>query len=142
MLIVTTSHIKNNLDKIFFSHNLKVCQAMILRFVSHHKSVNQNAIARSLHLKKSTISEHIDNLVELGYIYKETSTNDKREKLIKISEEGEKINKIIETEFDEYNHKIKDKLGKDNYDFLVKTLESFIASEKSNMCNCLGKEEK
>ena len=88
------------------------------------------------------MSEHIDNLVELGYIYKENSTNDKREKLIKISEEGEKINKIIETEFDEYNHKIKDKLGKDNYDFLVKTLESFIASEKTNMCNCLGKEEK
>ena len=45
-------------------------------------------------------------------------------------------------ELDEKANGIKDKLGKDNYDFLVKTLESFIASEKTNMCNCLGKEEK
>ena len=54
----------------------------------------------------------------------------------------ERVESGSTSEFDEYNHKIKDKLGKDNYDFLVKTLESFIASEKTNMCNCLGKEEK
>ncbi|EHN15244.1 MULTISPECIES: MarR family winged helix-turn-helix transcriptional regulator [Clostridium] len=66
-------------------------QARILFVLTKFKELNINKLGEELSLSKSTLTSMLDRLEKLGYIRKRMNHLDRRETLINITEDGEKI---------------------------------------------------
>ena len=63
----------------------------VLMFLSKNSEVNQETIAKQLMIDKGAIAKTVSKLEKKGYIVRETNKDNHREKLIHLSEKGEKI---------------------------------------------------
>lgn len=69
--------------------------------LSKFKELNINKLGEELSLSKSTLTSMLDRLEKLGYIKKKLNHLDKRETLINITEDGEKIAETYSSIVDE-----------------------------------------
>lgn len=63
----------------------------ILIYIAEHDGPSLTEICKSCHLKKQTMTGHINELVKRGYLVKKTGEKDKRETRIYFTELGEKF---------------------------------------------------
>lgn len=80
-------------------------------------------IAELLGVSKPMVAAHISALEEKGYVYKETSSSDKRSFYIMPSDKAAVLVKNTETKLNQQLKAIENRLGKDNFDLLVKLLQ-------------------
>ncbi|SDO71251.1 MarR family winged helix-turn-helix transcriptional regulator [Clostridium gasigenes] len=85
---------KSNLD-------INNSQARILFVLSKFKELNINKLVQELSLSKSTLTSMLDRLEKLGYLKKKSNHLDKRETIINITEDGEKIAETYNSIVDE-----------------------------------------
>ena len=76
------------------------------------EGIIQEQLARSFHLNESTITRNLKKLEEKGFI---TRVQDKRSKRIEITEKGKKTAKKVMDYDEEWDEKIKEIIGDENY---------------------------
>lgn len=76
-------------------------------------------IAELLGVSKPMIATHISVLEEKDYIYKESSSSDKRSFYIKPTEKAQELVKKTEKKLNESLMKIENKLGKEKFNLLI-----------------------
>ena len=79
---------------------LSQCHALIE--VERKGELTLNQLADSLNLDKSTMSRNVDNLVNTGYMIRESAQDDRRTVVIRLSECGRSLVSGINTGMDDY----------------------------------------
>ena len=83
------------------------------------EGIIQEQLAQILHLNESTITRNLKKLEEKGFI---TRIQDKRTKRVEVTEKGAKTAKKVMDYDEEWDEKIKDLIGINEYDNLKDTL--------------------
>lgn len=71
--------------------NLTVEQWRILFYLWQTDGINQQELAKRANKEKSTMTRQIDVLEKKGFIFRQNALQDKRNKLLFLTEEGKKI---------------------------------------------------
>ncbi|MCG8326903.1 MAG: MarR family transcriptional regulator [Chitinophagales bacterium] len=71
--------------------NLTVEQWRILFYLWQSDGINQQELAKRANKEKSTMTRQIDVLEKKGFIFRQNALQDKRNKLLFLTEEGKKI---------------------------------------------------
>ena len=95
--------------------------------IYEHEGIIQEQLAQTFHLNESTITRNLNKLEDKGFIKR---IPDKRTKRIEITEKGAKTAQKVMDYDDEWDDKIKELVGRDEYnnfkDTLRKISEEFI----------------
>lgn len=109
--------------------NLTQVQIIYYLTTNKDKVVYQKDIGEALRLKKSSITEHLDYLEDVGYIERVQEENDKRKNSIKLSAEALKKENEIQAVLKELNAKaIRDISPKE-----LETFEKIIRKMEENL---------
>ena len=93
--------------------------------IYNNKGIIQEELAQSFHLNESTITRNLKKLEDKGFIKR---IPDKRTKRIEITEKGSKTAQKVMDYDDEWDEKIKEMIGDEEYENYKKTLKK-IAEE-------------
>lgn len=66
-------------------------QTKLLFIVDHHENINQNALAKKLHITKATLSVRLQRLEKMGYLIRKQDETDKRNYILAVSDSGKAI---------------------------------------------------
>lgn len=80
-------------------------------------------IAELLGVSKPMIAAHISSLEKQGYVYRESSLNDKRSFFVMPTDKAEELVAKAEEELEKQLKVIENRLGKERFDLLVSLLE-------------------
>ena len=104
-------------------HNLSNSQMMSLFHLLHNKSVSLNNLANFLGISKPAVSQLIEKMVRSGLVERIPNPNDKRGKLLELTEEG--INLTVKGKL--INHQLGidliDSLTEDEFPIIQKAIE-------------------
>lgn len=87
----------NQLNKLLLHYDLYNAQWTILNLLSREGEMTSAEIADEQMIEKPSVTKVVKRLHEIGYL-DVTQGQDKREKLLKLSEEGERITAKIQAE--------------------------------------------
>lgn len=108
------------------------CHAIVE--IGRIEKLSLNELAELLELDKSTTSRTINNLVDLGLVQREVSTEDRRYITINLTTEGEKIYKNIENSMDEYYLNVFNSIPEEKRNQVLESLELLTDAVKNNKC--------
>lgn len=72
-------------------YNITRTQWIALYYISINEIVTQKQLADKMSLKEPTVVRLLDKMEALGWVIRENSEKDKRAKLLKLTEKGQKI---------------------------------------------------
>ena len=98
-------------------------QSKILMIIHQNDSVTSNDIGKYIHSNKSSLSKVLNNLEKNNYIIREEDKNDTRKKIVKLTNKGEKIVKILEEDAKEVSKLLMISIKKEEYDTFKKVLD-------------------
>ncbi|MBD7909643.1 MarR family winged helix-turn-helix transcriptional regulator [Sporosarcina gallistercoris] len=87
----------NQLNRLLLHYDLYNAQWTILSLLSREGEMTSAEIADEQMIEKPSVTKVVKRLHEIGYL-DVTQGQDKREKLLKLSEEGERITAVIQAE--------------------------------------------
>jgi len=85
--------------------DLTLTQAYIILILYNEKNLNQETIASILNINEVTATREISSLEDNGYVSRRVDENDKRRKIVTLTESGKKMVKTI-TDYSHDNEKI------------------------------------
>lgn len=95
----------------------------VLNIISRHDGdFTPLMLAEMIGVSKPMITAHIHALIKKGYIRKETSGADKRSFFVRPTEKGKALADKFEAKQTEYLKTIEAKLGKENFDDLIRLI--------------------
>lgn len=100
---VINSYSTTNMDNRFAKFDINKTEATALLFVNDYDRSSQTYINSYFLLNKSSMTKVINRLVKKGYVTRIDNENDKREKLIGLTEKGALIIPKIKEELDDWN---------------------------------------
>ena len=98
-IICTSMSIRRFMDQIADSYNLKGSQARIIKYIAKNNNVTASNIENAFNMKKSTVSDHLNSLENLGYIVRIVDQNDSRKKIVQLTSKGEELDRNIKNKF-------------------------------------------
>ena len=122
--IIYREHAKYLNEKVK-DENLSFGLFPLLIAIYDNEGVIQEQLAQSFHLNESTITRNLKKLEDKGFIKR---IPDKRTKRIEITEKGSKTAQKVMDYDDEWDEKIKEIIGNEEYENYKKTLKK-IAEE-------------
>lgn len=97
----------------------------VLAILRLNPGLNQSAIARSLHLKRSSMVPILDNFVDKGWIERRARAADRRSYAVYLTEKGKKILEQVDQRVRGLEAEITERMGKENRDQLLVLLRQF-----------------
>lgn len=133
--IVCVSHLlKRNVDRITVEHGLSVNQSRILLYLhDHNKVAYQRDLEEVVHLRRSSITSHLQKLEKDGFI--ERRNIDAKQKCLVLTEEGELKVKEIQQIFVESERRLSE-IMQDDGDKLLELLlklKNVLVKEESDV---------
>ncbi|MCP3029755.1 MarR family transcriptional regulator [Halobacillus sp. A1] len=92
---VISHFIQNKYNRKLSEYGLTSSQAKVIYFLSAHGSQNQTDLQNRLYIKASSMNGIIESLIKNECITKESSKEDKRTKVIHLTDKGEKLEQTI-----------------------------------------------
>lgn len=86
-------------------------QAAVMVVISGEARPTQKAVAQALGLNESAVTAMTKRLVALGYVGRDACPDDRRAKLLLLTEEGASALKRVEAPFSEINRRLDTALG-------------------------------
>lgn len=133
-ILQTQSFYRQIIHRKIREHNINVTFEMlhILRCLDRAGKINQQELANLTYKDKSSLSYLIKNMEKRGLIKREEDENDKRSKLVVLSEKGKllyiEIKKIVE---DVYND-LEKNLNLDHIGLCIDYMKEFVDTVKEN----------
>ena len=118
--IIYREHAKFLNEKVK-DENLSFGLFPLLIKIYKNEGIIQEQLAQSFHLNESTITRNLKKLEEKGFI---TRVQDKRSKRIEITKKGEKTAKKVMDYDEEWDEKIKEIIGDEEYINFKNTLRT------------------
>jgi DNA-binding MarR family transcriptional regulator len=112
------------LEKRGFS-DLRPSFLEILIFLCEADSNSIKEIGEATNLKKQTMTSHLNELEERGYITRTTNDDDRREQRVKLSHEGEKFKIVMIEVMEVVQKRYLQNIGQIEMEKIIKNLESF-----------------
>lgn len=103
---------------------LSQCHALIE--VERKRELTLNQLADTLKLDKSTMSRNIDNLVNAGYLIRESAPDDRRAVIIRLSESGMTLVGEINVGMDDYYQTLLAAIAPQKQEIIAEGLELLI----------------
>lgn len=91
----------NQLNVLLSSYNLTSPQWMVMYFIYHEGAQTISDIALYQNVEKPTTTKMVQKLTELGYV-EIRSGNDKRVKIVQLSENGQEVYKEVREKIDQF----------------------------------------
>ena len=70
---------------------------LILLHIEHHPGATQDSIANHMFIDKCNVARRTKKLEDLGYLYRETDRNDRRQNNLFLTEKGRELVPVIRT---------------------------------------------
>ena len=116
--ILYREHAKYLNEKVKYE-NLSFGLYPLLIKIYNNEGIIQEQLAQSFHLNESTITRNLKKLEDKGFIER---IQDKRTKVIKITSKGAKTAKKVMDYDEEWDDKIKEIIGIEDYENFLETL--------------------
>ncbi len=112
-------------EQSFKKYGLSPAHGYLIRLVLEQPGVSQQFIGDALVLDKSTVTRFINKIEKAGWVSREASEKDQREKIIVPTEKARQIHQELRVLGDELYSSMKRRLGDDDLELFVKTLKEF-----------------
>ncbi len=125
--------ISNKLDSLLYKYNLNIAKFNILMIIKHIGSkdgIQQNEISQRLLVTPSNITKLLDRLEKEKMISRNSKENDRRVKLIKISDTASSLLDEIWPYYSAEVHKITEKLAENDKQNIEKILVEWLTNIK------------
>ncbi len=123
-MMCTNRGIRRFMDAVTESLKLSTSQGRILIYIEgKNKEVTAQEIASEFNMKRSTVSEHIKLLENLGYVIRIDASLDKRKKWIHITSAGKEIVKEMKIRFNKNEKYLESLLTEDEQKIFVEILK-------------------
>lgn len=100
------------IQKTAADHDLSIPQYTILMRMTYFQEITQKMVGEKTFLPKSTLSQAVDGLVKLGLLQREQLEGNRRETLLKISDQGKLLIDQIHSQEDGIHQLFKNAVGK------------------------------
>lgn len=114
--------------------NIGFTEHSILVFINKADVLNQEQIAKHFMLDKGAVAKALNKLEEKNYITRQENPNNKREKLIQITEHGRSIMGLLNDELMEWHNCLFRGLSQDEIEEFKNTIEK-VAKNAAIMIN-------
>lgn len=98
-------------------------QSKILMFIYENKEVESKDIGKWVHTNKSSLSKVLNNLENKDYIVRTSDKVDTRKKIIKLTDKGVKIVRVLDEDAKEISNLLMIGINKDEYDTFKRVLD-------------------
>ncbi len=125
--------INSKLDEVLSSHGLNISKFNILMIIKHiggYDGIQQNEISKRLLVTASNITKLLDKLEKDGLITRSTKKDDRRVKLIRITDSGSKILDKIWPKYLKTNKSIMSKIAAVDADYVESVLVDWLTNIK------------
>jgi DNA-binding MarR family transcriptional regulator len=106
--------------------DLREVDATLLRYLHHSGGATVNELARVLQVTKQAASQHTASLVKRGYVTREPSPDDKRERVVRLTDRGHAARAAAITFADQIEQELIDTVGTNAVRGLRRVLEGFL----------------
>lgn len=114
-------------------HNLNVYTVKVLYSLARNESLTQKQICTVSGMPKQTVNNVIRKLAREEIIELLVQESDKREKIVSLTENGKRYLQDTLTPIMELESKIVQKMGNENYEYLLKSLECYSEAMEQEM---------
>lgn len=120
-------------SRVYLSQKLKKIQVgfseqIVLMFLAHHSSINQECISKFFLIDKGAIAKTLTKLEEKAFIVRKGNPENKRENIIMLTDEGTKIQHHMKAALDEWNDAIYEGLSPDEIALAEKLMQRISAN--------------
>jgi MarR family transcriptional regulator, transcriptional regulator for hemolysin len=112
--------------------NLGFPEQVVLMFLSTHDNSNQDHIAKYFEIDKGAITKTIQKLEEKKFIVRQENVDNRREKLISLSQSGKQIVKVMSSILSEWDACVYDGISKQDRQKLEEIIE-IVATNSINL---------
>ena len=116
---------RNDLRNVF---NLTQFQIILYLLKHEGKDVCQKDLEKETHLKKASITNCIDSLVERGYVYRETAACDRRMNYIRLSDKTKAYADELGSSSRELDEKIAENISKEDLETFFRVGDIIISN--------------
>ncbi|WP_100372638.1 MarR family winged helix-turn-helix transcriptional regulator [Bacillus sp. FJAT-45037] len=121
--IALLSHrIQNRYNQKLAEFDLTAAQARVLYLLSHYGSQTQVNLQKRLYIKGSTMNGIIESLLKKKCIQKVNSIEDKRAKVIHLTQAGKQVEESLWKETDVFEHELMSRFTKEETALLLSWL--------------------
>ena len=123
--------ISSNLDEILQTKNLNISKFNILMIIKHaggYYGIQQNEISKRLLVTASNITKLLDKLEKDGLITRNSKKDDRRVKLIRITDYGSKLLDTVWPEYKQAIEKLMSKFAPEKVDEIEKILLEWLTN--------------
>lgn len=99
-----------------------------------NESVTQDFLAKSVHVDKGSTAKVVKSLLEQGYITRTVNPDDKRAKLISLTDRAWQLEKKITPVFMKWDTMIKNDISEDEFEIFYGVLHKMIGNAKEYHC--------
>lgn len=110
-IIVRYCHIFS--ERRLKEHEIGFPEQIVLMYVSKYKNINQEAIARHYVVDKGAIAKTVGKLELKGYIERHPNPENKRENLLSMTEQGNKVIGTMSEIFGNWNERLYEGISKE-----------------------------
>ncbi len=83
--------LSDHFEKRLNYHNITRSQWIALYYIKNNNMITQKQLADKMSLKEPSVVRLVEKMEALGWIHRENNQNDKRTKLLMLTNEGQKI---------------------------------------------------
>lgn len=135
-MICTNRSIRRFMDGVSESLNLSASQGRILVFIAmnnmNKKKIKAQDIAHEFNMKRSSVSEHLKCLENLGYIKRIDQEDDKRSKGLFVTNKGQELVEEMKIRFQKNEAYLNSLLNEEEKENFIKTLQKIRLSLKED----------
>lgn len=110
-------------DKKYLGVDFSVTEVRILGEIGRDPNLTAKDLAAYLSIDKGYMSRMMQNLEKQGLIERVKSEKDAREKILRLTEEGQKLNALLEEKADQRIYKQIDGISQTDYQALLDAME-------------------
>ena len=110
-------------DKKYLGVDFSVTEVRILGEIGRDPNLTAKDLAAYLSIDKGYMSRMMQNLEKQGLIDRVKSEKDAREKILRLTEEGQKLNALLEEKADQRIYKQIDGISQTDYQALLDAME-------------------
>jgi DNA-binding MarR family transcriptional regulator len=108
--------------KSFEAQDIKPAQYSVLTIIASNVGLTQTQVAETLGIKKPNFVTMIRNLEKRGFVKRSATLNDKRSNILSLTKLGQSLLQELETIAETQETKIRDHIGKSQYEALFEPL--------------------
>lgn len=113
-------------EKVAASHNIKQAEYRCLRAFENDECLNNNVLAKRLHLSPSRLTRIVTGLISKGYLSRSMNFSDKRYIYLQLSPQGKEVVKEVNQAYVRIHREILSNIETEQHAPLITAMNHFL----------------